>query len=272
MSDGIRTLSAEMYFAAEGVSRSMLDDILPPENTPLHFWARHVGKTAVDEETDAQRMGALVHRFLLEEDTTRDAFHIKPAGMNFATKDGKAWKLEHSDLPIIDADEHAAIHSMRAAVWAHPVARRFLKGAKTEQCLFGTDDKGTLRKARLDILHETGDYLPDLKTCISASEKEISKAVDAFGYYRQAAYYLDLCALLGIEKKAFVLICVEKTPPFDVVCWQIADEIVDLGRREYQGALQLYRECLESNHWPGRSKSILGIGLPAWRERELNAA
>jgi hypothetical protein len=217
-----------MYFAADGVSRSMLEDILPPESTPLHFWARHIGKTAVDEETAAKRLGALTHRFLLEEDTTKGAFHIKPEGMKFSNKEGIAWKAAHADLPIITADEMGAINGMRAAVWAHPTARRFVKGAQLEQCLFATDEKGTLRKGRLDMLNERGDYLADIKTCISASEKEISKAVDNFGYYRQAAFYLDLCKLLGIEKKAFVLICVEKTPPYDVVCWQIADEIAAL--------------------------------------------
>jgi hypothetical protein len=258
MSDGIRTLSAEQYFAADGVSRSMLEDILPPESTPLHFWARHIGKTAVDEETAAKRLGALTHRFLLEEDTTKGAFHIKPDGMKFSNKEGIAWKAAHADLPIITADEMAAINGMRAAVWAHPTARRFVKGAQLEQCLFATDEKGTLRKGRLDMLNERGDYL--------------AEAVNNFGYYRQAAFYLDLCKLLGIEKKAFVLICVEKTPPYDVVCWQIADEIAALGRREYQTALQIYRNCMESGRWPGRSEAILGIGLPAWRQRELDAA
>jgi hypothetical protein len=273
VSDGIRSMSAEAYFAADGLSRSMTEDIIPPLNTPLHFWAKHIAKIAPAEETPAMRLGSLTHRFILESDTTEGAFHIKPAGMNFATREGKEWKASRSHLPILTSDEAAAIEGMRAAVWKHKVARKFIEGAQTEKCLFAQDGKGTLRKARLDLIPPSGNTLADLKTCLTAEPDEMSKTMDKLGYNRQAAFTLALCELLGMPFERWVLICVEKTPPFDVVCYPVDELAVRIGRREIEGAIQTYRHCVETGEWPGRCAGVSDeLTLPRWRQKELDAA
>src|SRR6187402_3391367 len=71
MSDGIRSLSAEDYFRASGVSRSMLETLVL--ETPKHFHAKFIARTAPDKETPAKRMGSLVHRRILEPDTMTNA-------------------------------------------------------------------------------------------------------------------------------------------------------------------------------------------------------
>ena len=270
-------MSAEAYHRAEGLSRSMIEDIIPPFSTPLHFHAAHIAKTAPREETPAMRLGTLTHRFILEPETTECAFHIKPKGMSFSTKDGKEWRASRSNLPIISEDDADAIFGMRDAVWASAEARQFLEGARTEQSLFALDSWGTLRKARLDLLPAGGNILADLKTCQTCEERELSKQVDKLGYNRQAAYTLEICRLLDLPFKLWSIICVESSPPYDVVVWPLDQAAVAVGRRECEAAVQTVRHCEETGIWPGRAAGLPPLRerfltLPSWRQRELDNA
>lgn len=266
--NGIHSMSWEQYQAATGVSNSMLKIL--SSRTPLHLKTWMIGDKP--EATAAMRFGTLVHRAIFEPDTVKDAFYTKPDGMKFTTKDGKAWQDEHNDRPIIAAEDAFSIMKMISAVHAHPIASRLLVNARFEASIFAEDGEGTLRKARADILPAGGNMLPDLKTCDSASPDDFTKAIGQYGYYRQAAYYLDICALCGMEFSAFVLIAVEKSAPYAVACYQIEPMAVQLGRAQYQRDLVIYRECEASGKWPGYPERLSALSVPTWMQRELEAA
>lgn len=264
---GILTMPAEQYHAAEGVSKSMLDYLADPY-TPAHFWSKFIGKEIENEETDAMRMGTLVHRVILEPDTLDGAFHIRPDGMKFTTKDGIAWRDTHQDLPILTSDQAKASKCMRDAVWRHPVASKILKGAKTEQNLFAEDSSGTLRKCRMDILCD-GNAVPDLKTVDSASPDKFERSLWEYRYFVQLPYYASIANLLGMDKQCGVFICVEKSPPYDVVVYELDELAWNAGRMSFERDLALYRNCLESGRWPGRSGGVETISLPAWAAKRM---
>jgi exodeoxyribonuclease VIII len=264
---GILSMSGEQYRAADGISKSDLDWIAPPR-TPAHFRAK---KSAVikAEETPAMRLGSLTHRAILEPDTMEGAFVIKPEDMSYATKDGKAWREEQA-LPIIMADEAHSIGRMVDSVWANKSAARILKDAKTEMSLFAEDENGTTRKCRLDAL-TGGNIIPDIKTCASADVAEFERSIAKYRYYVQAAYYLDICELLEMDKKHFVFICVEKAEPYAVAVYSLAQQAIEFGRAEYKRDLAVYRQCLESDSWPGFSDVISEVGLPSWMSKQLES-
>lgn len=265
MTPGVQSLSHEQYLAAPGVSSSMLKII--GEKTPLHL--KCAMDSPSDEPTPAQRFGTLVHRSIFEPDTMEGAFHVRPEGMNFATKEGKAWKAEHGELPILTEGEAATILAMVASVHAHPVAAKLLKCAEFERSCFVEDKAGTLRKFRPDIWPAGGNVLPDLKTCVSASLDDVEKAIYEYGYFRQAAYYLDGAKLLGRDFDAFAFIFVEKMPPFAVAIYSLDPLAIDAGRMLYQRDLQIYRNCIESNVWPGYDTAIRCASVPAWAQKRL---
>jgi len=264
---GILSMSGEQYRAADGISKSDLDWIAPPR-TPAHFRARKSG-VIKSEETPAMRLGSLTHRAILEPDTMAGAFVVKPDDMSFTTKEGKAWKAEQT-LPIIASDEANSISRMVDSVWANKSAARILKDAQTEKSLFAEDEHGTTRKCRLDAL-TGGNIIPDIKTCASADVAEFERSIAKYRYYVQAAYYLDICELLEMDKKHFVFICVEKTEPYAVAVYSLAHQAIELGRAEYKRDLAVYRQCLESDCWPGFSDVISEVGLPAWMAKQLEA-
>jgi len=263
--ESILSMPAEQYHAAEGISNSQLRILA--EKTPLHLWC-HM-HTPPEPPTPAQRMGTLVHRCLLEPDTVEGAFYVKPEGMSFATVDGKAWKKEHTDRPVVATEEEDQIRSMIKSVQSHPVAKKLFSLGKPEQSIFVKDEHGTLRKGRFDWLSESGNILPDLKTCESAAPDDFEKSIFDYGYFRQAAFYLDLCELIGLDKTAFAFVCVEKSAPYAVAVYNLLDDVIDAGRRLYHRDLQVYRNCVESGKWPGYGYGIASIGIPQWAMKRL---
>lgn len=264
MTPGIYSLPAAQYFAAEGVSASMLQVLA--EKTPAHL------KTQMDGEpekiTPAMEFGVILHRALLEPDTYRDGFYIKPPKMNFSTKLGSQWQEIHQDRPILTTEDATAIDKMVSAVHTHPFAKKLLTSAKTEQSIFVEDGTGILRKSRLDAL-TAGNCLPDVKTSISASLDSFEKTISRLGYHRRAAFYLDNCKLAGLDKQHFFFIVVEKSPPYAVRCLQLMPEVIQAGRMLYGHDLQIYRNCLETGLWPAWGDNFEECGLPSYEMRAL---
>jgi hypothetical protein len=264
---GIYSVPAERYHAANGCSKTMLDFLA--DRTPAHLQAYLMGITK--EETPAMRFGAIVHRALLEPDTYREGFHVKPEKMRFTTKEGMAWQSEHGNLPIITQPESDAIDAMVSNVHTHPFAKRLLSGCTPEQSIFVEDHAGTLRKSRLDALTK-GNVIPDLKTTESAALDQFERNVSRYRYHVQAAYYIDNCKLAGIEKEAFFFICVEKTPPYLVRCLNLNSDVIEYGRNLYQRDIQIYRNCLESGRWPGWPEPYDEVALPTWEMKQAMMA
>lgn len=257
-------LAHEQYLAANGLSHSMLK--IMREQSPMHL--RAAMDAPPEPETEVQRIGALTHRAILIPETLKDAFHVKPQGMNFTTKDGKAWRDEHSDRPIVKFDEWETVKRMVDAVHRHPSARRLLKNAQFEQSIFVEDTKGTLRKLRPDVLPAAGNILPDLKTCTSAHPDDFMKSVADFGYWTQGAWYLDGTSLAGMEFDTFVLIAVEKTYPHAVATYAVDMFAIEYGRRINEALVERYRQCVETGVWPGYEEKISYIGLPPWLQKQ----
>lgn len=263
---GIYSIAAERYHAAAGISKSMLDVLA--EKTPAHLRAQLDGE--VREETPAMRFGTILHRALLEPDTYKGGFHVRPEKLNFTTVAGKDWKAKHEDKAILTSGEAAQIDKMVSAVHTHPFAKRLLTGALPEQSLFVEDGSGTLRKSRLDALTK-GNVIPDIKTVESANLEAFERSVSRYRYHVQAAYYLDNCNLAGIDKQSFFFICVEKTVPYAVRCLQLMPEVIEVGRRLYGHDLQIWRNCMESGEWPAWSTGFEECGLPTWEMKQAEA-
>ena len=269
MNTGILSLPEGQYRAAEGISKSLLDWIAPPR-TPAHFKAKVSGLIA-DEQTPAMRLGSMIHRAILEPETVAGAWVVKPEGMTFTTKEGKEWKAAQT-LPIITSQEADTISGMRDSVHAHPAVKRVLANARTEVSLFANGEDGVLRKARIDALPEGGNVIVDIKSCQSADPDLMAKSVVAYRYDVQAAYYLDICKLLGIDKSEFLFVCVEKLPPYAVAVYALDQDAISWGRMQYQRDLALIKDCEAKDHWPSFTQDITTLALPAWAQKQVDAA
>lgn len=264
----IESLPSTEYHASEGVSNSMLKWISSPY-TPRHYKAKFIDREMPEEESPDLTFGTIFHRLLNEAETMGGAFHVKPEGMNFSTKDGKAWRADHQDRPIVAEADAKALKTMRDRVWAHREARALLTGARTEACLFAEDSDGTLRKGRLDAIPAGGNALVDLKSIVSVDDDTVRKAIVKRRYFVQCPFYLDLARLCGIERDVFVFIFVEKTPPYLVSVRPLDEFAENVGRKIYQADLARLRNCLETNQWPGDPHDGTDCGLTSWMQSLL---
>lgn len=242
------------YFALEALSASGAKLL---RKSPLHFIA---DRATQRQPTPAMVFGTVVHRLALEPE--REAFSVKR--LNWASKEGKAERerLEATGLPILseaDADRALAI---RDALHRDDEVRALLDAADKEQPMLW-EQHSVKCKAKADAV--APGLIIDLKTTLDAGPQEFSRSIAAFGYHRQAAHYLDgYEATKGERAKDFVFIAVESQPPHAVALYRLDAASIAAGRLEMKRAAAIYRECLASGIWPGYSREVTTLSLPAW--------
>lgn len=250
----------DIYRKAEGVSQTSLKWMEP---TPAHYRARMLQPL---EASEAQIIGKITHAGVLEG-KTEGQYVVKPDGMTFATKEGKAWKAEQT-LPILTKEQADNIAGMTDAVKNHLLCQTILHGSKREVSGFKRDERtGLMLKARADVLAidvAGNTVIPDLKTCQvgEVGPKEFSKSIFNWGYHIQAAHYLDV-----FGATSFVFIAIEKEPPYAIAIYYLSAEAIASGRAKRDSLLAQFAKCKAENHWPSYPLDIQEIGLPAWANK-----
>ena len=110
--------------------------------------------------------------------------------------------------------------------------------------------------------------IADLKTTQSAAKWDFSKSIYDFGYYEQGPVYLNAAAKHGRIYEHFLLICIEKKPPYAVAVYRMKDDLLEPGLLDFQRRAKTFAECLKTGVWPAYSQEIQEISIPAYgRER-----
>jgi len=254
--------------------KKLLDD------TPLHFldaWAQPYDED--EDETDAKRIGTLLHLCLLKpkEYATRVVLAQK---FDRRTKDGKAKALAfEKSLPdgaiIVDAQEKKQVEQMALAVLAHRIAGDLIrsKHLRTELTGYFTDPVSRVRcRVRLDGYEVTPEgyrTIIDLKSIHRARLADIQRSIENFRYAHQAVTYIE--AAMTIDKipttaqpPDYAWIFVEKKPPYAVRVFCADEQMLLDAHADRKEAMQTLAHCIKTNKWPGYDESALPISRPAW--------
>lgn len=261
-------LKEETYRQAPGVSQSMLRVFA---RSPAHLQAM---LAAPPEPTHAMVLGRIFHTLVLEPQAA-PYWRIAPPGMDLRTREGKQWKSSAGRSAIITEAEWRNLQGMVEALWRHPLlSDGELLNGQAEVSLFRrwSPDQSVLRKARIDFVHN-GPSLLELKTTEDARPEAFGRTYYERKYYLQGAYYLeawndgcreDSDSTPQGRKSNFVIIAVEKAPPFAVVIYAADEASLRKGREDYTQLLQRYRECQASNNWPSYPTAAQALNLPSW--------
>lgn len=159
------------YHADPALGSSGIRDLMI---SPLRFWVKsvHNPDRPEEEETEAKDLGTYLHDLLLEGGTKN--YIVKPEGMSFATKEGKAWRDMHDDFVIISQKQDATQRTMFKALELSGASKRFV-GGQPEVSIFWTEKTGQRCKVRLDYLKP--DEALDLKTYANSMDKDTETAV-----------------------------------------------------------------------------------------------
>lgn len=262
-------MTRETYRAHPALNFSLAKHLL---KSPAHFRA---AQDEEREETDAQRLGTLAHLMILEGKDTRDMFAIKPAGMSFATKEGKAWR-DAQTLPILKEEDAEGLPRMAEAIAKNPEASAALKGCPMREKPILFSMHGVECKALLDCAGTDGSAwaIGDFKTTRDASPRGFSRTVSEMDYDMQIAWYADGLALAeGLEVPPWCFwIAAEKSAPFFNVLYQPDAEVLASGRRKIERALATFKRCTESGEWPFAITGLQTLPLPKWATVEGRVA
>jgi exodeoxyribonuclease VIII len=277
-------MPAEDYHATWAASASVLRKLRG--KTPAHL--RKALDTPV-KPTWEMILGTLIHHRILEPHRSSPLLAVTPATYvipedhkpakktdpqpgevvewNWRTKYCKGWgkAMEDAGLIIVNESDVTEINMATERVMAVPEARELLECAQTEVSLFWETNCGFPCKARLDILPQL-PMLGDLKTCRDASQSGFQRDAWDAGYHVQAAWYLDGWAAVGDrEVNQFKFIAYEREIGL-VKVHRVSSDVIQAGREEYQGLLEIYMRCVRSGEWPGYRKESCLWELPKWRK------
>jgi hypothetical protein len=209
--------------------------------------------------SDAFTLGTAAHSLILE-DSMADIVVVEADNwLTKFAKEAKAEALSAGFQPLL-TKEWAQVQAMRDAVMAHPLAKAAFTDHKAEQSVFWDED-GLMLKCRPDAWQPGA--LIDLKTARSADPNDFGKTAHEFGYHQSAAHYIDGVKAATGEELPFHFVLVEKSEPYLVSVVELDVEAINIGRQLNDRAKRIYRECVESNTWPGYPAAEL-ISLPMW--------
>lgn len=215
------------------------------------------------QETDAMNFGSAFHDYM-ESKTTGKSFKyvvFNPADRpepqkTMASNANKAWKeafFANNEFALSEKD-FEAIKAMYSNIctWVEFHLRK--KDAEFERELYGVLS-GFDCKGKADILQKKSNtiYIGDYKTCQSADINDIPRAIAEYKLHFQAAFYIDLAKQEFGEglNYEFFWIFAEKTAPFLSNVVYASTQMIEIGRDEYQKAIEIYKQSNESKEFAG---------------------
>lgn len=264
------------------------------ERSPAHYWWQSpLNPNRRPRESKPHfAIGHLLHDVLLYQGMIPDEYHIVPDGFSRAHTNKWVDEIEPYDEAvragrhILRKSEFEMARAMAESCDRHELAGALLSAGKPEMTLACRDPKtGRWLRARPDILPDTMEIVPDVKTAVSGHPIDFEKAATRNGYFQSAAHYLDVLDILyGEQKRRFVLIVIEKGPaneahypgkPYPVTIYHLDDGDINEARMLNRRALNHFDRCLTTGEWHAYSppdQPILPLSMAAWKRREINLA
>ncbi len=253
----------EEYGRIEGVTQSILKRF---RKSPAHA---HHEIVSPRTPTPALELGHAVHYAVLEPAQFLERFIAAPK-VDRRTKIGKetwaAFQLEHGDKEVVTDEQFETCIHISNACWSHPVASELLSGEGSNEVVARWQRDGLPCKARLDRVTTYGGWsvVGDLKTCEDAGEWAFGGACHTYGYHNQGAWYLDGLDMVAARERKFVLIAVEKSPPWALQCYVMDEPSLMQGRDENDKNFTRYAECQRTGEWPGYETKLKSLSIPQW--------
>jgi len=232
--------------------------------SPRHYWWQsplNPARAARDDKPHFS-IGLALHDVLLLDGKFGKGYHITPEGFDArqTIKWGDAVEAlayaRRKGKVVLTHDQSKAVIAMAASINEDELARALITAGEPEMTLAAKDpETGVWLRARPDVLPTVMDIIPDIKTAADAALEPYERAVTRFGYFQSAAHYIDVIDLIyGQKKRRFVLITVEKTPPYCVVIDHLDDSDIDLARLKNRAAINKFADALKTGVWPAYTR------------------
>lgn len=198
------------------------------------------------KSTSALDVGQAAHCAALEPEKFDSQFveyEDRRAGKKY-----EAFKEQHPGKTILKTVEMIVAKETAGAVLRHPFAGPLVADGQAEVSILWEPRPGRLAKSRIDKMN---DFLIDLKTTTSAKPDSFKYSAEKYGYFLQMAFYQDAVLAATGRKLPVKIIAVEKSAPYHVTVFNVPDELLQYGRKQYTDALDLLEWAELTGDWPG---------------------
>lgn len=258
---------------------------------PAKYYSAYVDPDRPErEETDAMKLGSLLHTAMLEPHKFDDRYSAMPEGLTRQSKEGKAlhaFIIESGKTPI-KQDDATLAKTVSGIFSQHPLIQDVMALNPIIEQSFTVDIDGIAVKIRPDIFLEPCKEYPNSliidpkstqgstlidenKRIDGATPFEFAKSINRFEYWLQSALYAQAIKIIYElpELPPFIWFAQETKPPYLNKPYRATDTIQTYGWEECQRLLAIYRKCRDTDTWPGYGAEIEDAELPGWKMREI---
>lgn len=262
---GLHRLPDAEYFAIDLPSSSGTKTLLTGTNA--HLAAE---RETPREENEAFTLGAYLHALLLDPESIATNF-IALGDIDRRTKEGKAeWESAQrraslSGARIITRPLVQQATTMANAVRENPTAAQLLNTLTEREITIIGDIGGRPAKAKVDgiIRIPDGCIVLDVKTTESAAPRDFAASAAKFGYFHQAAFYRRLVEQNVGVMGDFVILAVEKKPPYLTAVYRLPFQAIEIADRRIDELVDRWWEVAEGSR-TGYSLQIQELQPPMW--------
>lgn len=254
-------ISIEDYHNLPHISNSDLSLI----NKSIDHWL----KKRERESSEAMELGQLFHDLILSPEIFKETYVEMPSEIK--VRRGKEWEKftsENEGKKIISKEESRKLTRMHQSLLEHPKAPLLFEVGEAEKSFLYEID-GIKCRCRPDFLNTKYNLLVDIKTTKSAMPDDFARSIAGNRYHVQAAWYLDgVNRCLNTNMTKFIFVAVETQSPYSVCIYDLGEESIEEGRRQYIKDLDKVRNYLENkdkgDYFKGISSDIITLQLPTW--------
>jgi hypothetical protein len=274
-------MDADVYHDLDAISRS---EIVLINRSPAHYWAAKLDPERKEREpTPAMIAGQILHTCILEPGKFDDQFVVLPADapnrptsrQRNAKKPSKAtveaitfwdgWEELHGHKTLIQAEQGEEYRKISAAIHGHSELAPFFEGGKPELTFIADDPVTGLQvRCRPDWMCKIGEKLVvlDFKSCDDARPFPFARSAANYGYFVQAAFYMDVIEWAYRPADHFLIVAFEKKPPYAIKIYEPTDAAIIQASQEYRVALDTIKTCIESHSFPAYPTEIEALDYP----------
>jgi len=270
------------------------------QKTPLHYydWVTHPDED--EEESAALAFGKAFHCATLEPELFRDTYSVlpanaprdmrrfrdakKPSDETLASIDWwDSWEARNAGRVMMTNASYDLAVAMAESLRGYVMEFDSGNGRAVEMTgadLFDSCEKevtvrwvdeetGLPCKLRADLWNRELRFAGDLKSARDATQEAFSRAINAHRYHVQHAHYCEGFRAAGEALRSFAFFPVEKIRPFAPASWHIDPISEERGWAIRQRSIRKLKACMDSGRWPGPTRTIESIGIPAYGHYDI---
>lgn len=263
---------------AAGIADSLVNQ------TPLHAWTRHrrLNPNYVEEVNDTFDAGKAAHSILLEGENTMEVMPYDDWRTK-AAREAKEAAREAGKVPMLAKHASRVMRMVEAARTAFERCEdlrgyAMATGSAEQSYAWKESNSGPILRdgvppnqdiwlrCRPDWVSPDRKIMMDAKfTDTDAGPASFSNQIVRMAYDLRGSFYLRGNTALGGNPEAVYLFLVQEArAPYATSFIALPPAYVELGNRKVERAIELWRECMATNVWPGYPNRILYPDPPPW--------